>query len=330
MDAAKATPAVQFTWALRRVPCNLCGSAEYEELYPSRLERLATRDIQEIFACTSSAYGECGPIVRCASCGFIYQNPQPDPAHVLAAYESVVDTRYAEEREGRVHTFRRALAEIGEFIAAGRLLDVGSHLGVFVEVARLAGWQAEGVEPSTWAADVARSRGLPVWCGTLANFPPARAPYDAITMWDVIEHFTDPAAELRRVWALLQPGGLLAISTMDVEAPIARVLGRHWPWYMQMHLSYFSRRSLARLIEQAGFEVLDARRHRRVVRASYLLSRLEGRLGPLYPRLLKLAQHTGVGNRLVSIDLGDIMTVFARRRGSTEARQGVPPGTLTR
>src|SRR5687768_10936702 len=89
-------------WELRDVPCALCGSREYREIYPSRLPDLTAMDVQKIYACTSSAYGECGPIVRCITCGFIYQNPQPDPASILAAYEEVVDERYAEEREGRV------------------------------------------------------------------------------------------------------------------------------------------------------------------------------------------------------------------------------------
>ncbi|MEA2639188.1 MAG: hypothetical protein QOF51_582 [Chloroflexota bacterium] len=324
MDAATAIPSLQLAWTLRTVPCNLCGSTDYRELYPARLERLADRDIQEIFACTSSAFGECGPIVRCTACGFVYQNPQPEPGTVLSAYESIVDVRYAEEREGRVHTFGRALAELEEYAVPGRLLDVGSHLGVFVEVAREGGWDAEGVEPSRWAANVARNRSLPVWCGTIGDLP-AREPYDVITMWDVIEHFTDPAGELRRAHELLRPDGLIAISTMDVDAPVARLLGRHWPWYMQMHLFYFSRRTLARLVEQAGFDVLNVRRHRRVLRVSYALSRTEGRLGPLYPPLARFVEGVGLADRLVTIDLGDIVTLFARRRSADSELDAVLP-----
>jgi len=83
---------------MRSVPCNLCGSTASTQVYGSRLPDLGDRDVQEIFACTSSAYGECGPIVRCDACGFMYQNPQPDPAWILFAYEDVIDTRYDEER----------------------------------------------------------------------------------------------------------------------------------------------------------------------------------------------------------------------------------------
>ena len=186
MDVAAAGVAAARTWRMRAVSCNLCGSDSSVEVYPSRLPDLADVDIQEIFACTSAAYGVCGPIVRCIACGLMYQNPQPDPQTILSAYEEVADLRYAEEREGRVHTFARSLDELEAFVRPGRLLDVGSHLGVFIEVARDRGWDARGVEPSRWAADVARSRGLPTHCGTTAELTDSSDSYDAVTLWDVI------------------------------------------------------------------------------------------------------------------------------------------------
>ena len=194
---------------MRTVPCNVCGSAASTQVYASRLPDLPDRDVQEIFACTSSAYGECGPIVRCNACGFMYQNPQPDPSWILSAYEEVVDTRYDDEREGRVHTFSREIQQLARFTEPGRLLDVGSHVGVFVEVAGGMGWQAEGVEPSRWAAELARSRGLAVTCGTLDDLEAGHESYDLVTLWDVIEHLPDPLAELRRLGALVGPAACL-------------------------------------------------------------------------------------------------------------------------
>lgn len=312
-----APPATASAWRMRQMPCSLCGGGAYEEIFGSRVEGLENRDIQELFACTSSAYGECGPIVRCLDCGFVYQNPQPDPESVLLAYEHVVDVKYAEERQGRVHTFRRALEELETHAQPGRLLDVGSHLGVFVEVARERGWAAEGVELSRWAVEIARGRGVPVTQGTLEDLTAEEDSFDVVTLWDVIEHLSDPLAEIRKVHRLLRPGGVLAISTMDVDAPVARLLGRRWPWYMLMHLTYFSRQTLGRLVEMAGYEVVEVRRHRRIVRLSYLLGQLQLRFGPCYQPLASLLQMTGLGRLLVPIDLGDIITLFARKRPAT-------------
>ena len=60
---------------------------------------------------------------------------------------------------------------------------------------------------------------------------------------------------------------------MNVDSPVARLLGPRWPWLMQMHLYYFSVRTLRALMERCGFRVVAVTPHRRIVRLSYVLSR---------------------------------------------------------
>ncbi len=313
---APADTDAQSLWRTHSVPCNLCGSTSCVEVYPSTLTE--PRALDELCACTSSAYGLREAIVRCTECGFIYQNPQPVPGDLISAYERVVDVRYDEEREGRIHTFTRSLRELEEYSGRGRLLDVGSHLGFFVEVAQKAGWAAEGIEPSAWAAETASRRGLPVRQGGIDDLI-LEASYDVVSLWDVIEHLSDPTDAIGRLYGMLKPGGVLALSTMDVDAPIARLLGSWWPWYMQMHLFYFSRQSLKTIVERVGFDVLGIRRHRRIVRVAYLISRLEPRLGRWYEPLRRVVDACGLGRQLVGIDLGDIVTLYARKRNAPVA-----------
>ena len=192
------------------------------------------------------------------------------------AYGDVEDVRYVEEEEGRVATFSESLdAHRGASRPSGRLLDVGCHVGTFIELAEQAGYDVEGVEPSRWAAKRAeeRVRGT-VRLGVVEDAPLPEGAYDVVTMWDVIEHLPDPASTLRAVHSALRPGGVFAVTTMDVEALFPRVAGRCWPWYMQMHLVYFSRRTLGELLRRCGFEVVEVSRHRRIVRVSYAVSRL--------------------------------------------------------
>ena len=297
-------------WRTHQVPCNLCGGTEFVELYPSTLT--GRPPLQDLCMCTGTDYGLCGPIMRCTGCGLVLQNPQPVPEDLLAGYEEVVDVRYDEEREGRLHTFSQSLRELEHHAAPGRLLDVGAYLGFFVEVARTNGWDAEGIEPSRWAAETSQARDLPVRSGSLENLE-CDASYDVVTLWDVIEHLSDPLGSLKHLRGMLKPGGVLALSTMDVDAPVARILGRRWPWYMQMHLYYFSKRSLEDLVRRAGYEVVEIRRHRRIVTITYLISRLERRIGVAYPLLERVVKVLGIGRRLVTVDLGDIVTLFARK-----------------
>ena len=101
---------------------------------------------------------------------------------------------------------------------------------------------------------------------------------------------------------------------MDVDSLFARVLGRRWPWYMQMHLVYFSRRTLCEMLRREGFHIVDVRLHTRRVRLSYLASRLDAYAPPRGAAARSPAcERVGLAERTVGIKLGDIFTVIARK-----------------
>jgi 2-polyprenyl-3-methyl-5-hydroxy-6-metoxy-1,4-benzoquinol methylase len=294
------------------VSCPLCGADDYRVRFEATLS--GALDPQHHYASTSKAYGAFGRIVDCQSCGLVYMNPRPHHQVVQEAYAEVEDRRYLEEETGRVATFSESLAQLRGYVARGRLLDVGCHIGTFLSLAEQAGFEVAGVEPSRWAAQIARSRvGGPVHVGAIEDAPVPSDHYDAVTLWDVIEHLPDPASDLRAIRAALRPGGILAVCTMDVDALFPRLARRRWPWYMQMHLVYFSRRTLCEMLRHEGFQIVDVRSHRRVVRLSYLVSRLEPYSRRAY-RLADLAARSArVSGRRVGVDLGDIFTVVARK-----------------
>lgn len=299
-------------WRYRQCPGCDADAAQVLHQLPLPPDPL---DAQTLYACTSTTFGRGGLVVRCTRCGLIYLNPQPPRDVITESYRQVVDWQYEAERAGRIRTFTRSLDQLARYADGGRLLDVGCHVGIFLELAAARGWEVYGVEPSWWAAARARQRGLAVVTGTLqeASFPSRW--FDAVTMWDVVEHFVEPLANLREAARLLKPGGLLAISTMNVESLIARLLGPRWPWFMPMHLVYFSPRTLGDLLHRAHFDLIAVEPHRRVVSVRYLISRLGGR----WPRLAAwlddhIARPLDLGSRFITVDLGDVMTVFARRR----------------
>jgi ubiquinone/menaquinone biosynthesis C-methylase UbiE len=222
-----------------------------------------------------------------------------------------------EEREGRVLTFEHHLKPLERLSGPpnGRpLLDVGAYTGVFVDIASQHGWDAWGVEPSRWAVEQARSRGLHVVQGTLktAHLPPGH--FDVVTMWDVIEHLTDPRKALLQVHRLLNPQGLLVVHTIDIESLFARLMGSHWPWLMEMHIYYFSRRTLRALLEKCGYEVLSDKPQGRYLRLGYLMNRV----GALVPFLggpaESLVTRLGLRGLAVPVNLGDLFTAYARKR----------------
>lgn len=311
MSAVNVTEA-----ALETVPCNLCGAADEREVYAANLPLASQRS--DRLRCTDSALGQHGRIVECRGCGLAYTSPREPASAILEAYEGVEDATYLAEEQGRVRTFEGSLRLLHRHQQPpGRLLDVGAYTGLFLSVARQCGWDVVGVEPSRWASEVAQRRyQVSVIPGTTETLQ--QRDFDAVTMWDVLEHYTDPLAEVRRAAAVLRPGGVLALTTMDRSSLIARLLGPRWWWLMEMHLYYFSRRTVAALLERAGFEVLEIRPHVRIVSLRYLCSRLAAPERGLGRLLASTLASISLDRRCVPVVLGDLMTVMARRKPNQE------------
>lgn len=301
---------------MQHVRCNLCGADDTVVRFPCTVERSIGVESWTAFACTHDGYGRHHTIVQCRQCGLVYANPRLDRHDILDTYEAVEDPLYVEEREGRVLTFEHHLQPLERLTGspAGRpLLDVGCYTGVFVEIAARHGWDAWGVEPSLWAVERARARGLRVLPGTLEAADLPEAMFDVVTMWDVIEHLPDPRRTLQRVHRLLRPGGLVAVHTIDIESLFARLMGAHWPWLMEMHVYYFSRRTLCDMLGKCGFEVVSDRPQGRYLRLGYLMNRA-GALVPLVGRPAEwLVTKLGMRGIAVPVNLGDLFTAYARK-----------------
>lgn len=298
------------------VRCNLCGADDTFVRYPSTLHS-SNEGEAAAFACTSNGYGRHHTIVQCRRCGLVYTNPRLDGDQISSNYIVVEDQLYLEERAGRVLTFEHHLRPMERLTGkpnGRRLLDVGCHIGIFVEIAERHGWDAWGVDPSRWAVEQGRARGLNVLQGTLdtVDFPPET--FDVVTLWDVIEHVMDPQATLRQAHRLLKPGGLLVVHTIDIESPFARMLGGRWPWLMEMHIYYFSRRTLRMLLERCEFDVLKMCTQGRYLRLGYLANRI-GVLAPWIGRPAeRLVTRLGLRGVVVPVNLGDLFTAYAVAR----------------
>jgi SAM-dependent methyltransferase len=194
---------------------------------------------------------------------------------ILASYVGGEDPVYVSQMEARERTFALALARIERLTGGpGSLLDVGTAAGGFLAAAQRRGWRAEGCEPNRWlAAWGSRQYGVRIRPGSLfeQNYEPQQ--FDVITLWDVIEHTTDPKTTLERCRTLLKPGGMLVVNYPDIGSWIARALGRRWLFLTSVHLHYFDRATIRRLLEATGFEVAQMRPHVQRLELDYILTR---------------------------------------------------------
>ncbi len=298
---------------MKHVACNLCGREEGKVLFHREGTAEASGDFARI---TTDVYGGYGRIVRCRGCGLVYTDPRPDEGGVLAAYEKMEDGDYLAEQESRAINAHLSLHVIKRHIRTGRLLDVGCSTGLLLNAAR-GDFQVAGVEPSLWAAGIARERfGLDVKSVPLDKAGLPEGSFDVVSMVDVIEHFSDPLAALTAAARLVRPGGLLYLVTPDIRSFSARLL-RGWWWGLRpAHLYYFSRATMTAMLERAGFTVLESRSYGRIFTYGYWLSRLRN-----YPRLLHWMAETviralGIEDKPVYINTRDSMEICARRKGA--------------
>lgn len=273
-------------------------------------------------------------IVRCKRCGLLYVNPRYQQDLLQNIYtETYYDhdgirngleffgyDNYIADEENIKITFARRLKTIESYVRNGRLLDIGCATGFFLALARDKGWEVLGTEVSQYSARYAQEKlGLDVRLGPLKTLDFGPASFDVVTMWDVIEHVTDPLAELQEIRRILRVGGLLSIITPDAGSLVARLLGKRWEEFRRVreHVYFFSRRTIAQMLQEAGFDVL---KFESAGKAFYL--------GPAMERLkyytwdsaltsvaTRAVYQLGLDKIRIHVNPFTKMTVYARKRG---------------
>lgn len=293
--------------------CHLCGADDADVVYEARYEREKDVELIEKFRASGDEL-LIDRLVRCRSCGLQYISPRLRGDLILRSYEQGEDPAYVSQLQARERTFAAALEEIERAAGGrGRLLDVGTAAGAFVAAARDRGWQAEGCEPNRWLAEWGGAHyGIRLQPGDLFQQQYEESSFDVITLWDVIEHTTHPLAVLEHCRRLLRPGGILVVNYPDIGSWIARLLGRRWLFLTSVHLYYFDRRTIARLLERAGYRVERIRPHFQYLELDYILFRGSVLNRPLSAAARAAARTLRLGRRQVPYWLGQTF-VLARK-----------------
>jgi 2-polyprenyl-3-methyl-5-hydroxy-6-metoxy-1,4-benzoquinol methylase len=199
----------------------------------------------------------------------MYANPQERidceamrEADRPAFQPETLDRPYFEKQVAQLPDNLQALDVLNSlFPKRGRLLEIGSFAGIFLDRIRAAGWNVTGLEPDSGPGDYARTRyQLNIVHGTLPN--PALEPesFDAVLLLHVIEHMPDPGQNMREIRRLLKPGGVLVVETPRFDSLMFKILGRRERSLSNCngHIYFFTVPTLTRLVEKNGFERIRA------------------------------------------------------------------------
>ena len=154
------------------------------------------------------------------------------------------------------------IALVRRYRNAGRLLDVGAGVGLFVLEAHDEGYDAQGVEISAQAVETGTAAlKVPLVCGDfLATEMPA-SDYDIVTLWHVFEHLPDPRAILAKVHHILQPSGIVIIGVPNFESMQSRFFRSRW-YHLDVPAPFVQTLRpglLVVMLDKSGFRVNEIR-----------------------------------------------------------------------
>lgn len=258
---------------IRLNKCPLCGSENIS------LFRKGTIDPGKInsdnFRITDSSYGSLWNFSKCRECTYVFSNPLIDEKSLIEFYSDLEDDEYSDECEGRAKNFLTIFRELEKIEIPGNLLlDIGAASGIFVNLAKERGYDAEGIEPSGYLADEAEKKfKIKLFRGTIDNFKTNKK-YSVITLLDIIEHLRDASSFMKKILPLIEEKGILIIVTPDINSIPAKIFGKKWWHYRIAHLNFFNLRSIELLLKNNGFEIIKKRRYAWNFSFYYILSRL--------------------------------------------------------
>ena len=227
----------------KRIDCPVCGASAHTELF------------------VKGGY----PIVRCDECTLVFSNPQVVEDVVLGEYREggsndlwvdvlTSERQLAMDRE----KFDEILDELEPYRGEGRLLDVGTSIGLFLRLALDRGWSGRGTEFGRRALAYARDElAVPVDDTPIETID---GEHDVVTVLSVLEHVNRPREFLREVSRLLRPGGATYLIVPNVDSLATRVLHERAATFDgRNHLLYFSPRTLRDVLDREGFDVVRMR-----------------------------------------------------------------------
>ncbi len=212
-----------------------------------------------------------GALLRCTACGQLvsqctgerYQQSMKEFNAPRGTWPTGGAARRLLQQSGRILNKIEKILNMDR--RAIRLLDIGCSSGAFVDAVRKNGGTAEGVEPAAEPVETARAAGLTVHQGFLEDVGFADGSFDALTLFEVIEHLRQPLQLLDECHRILKPGGCLVLRTGNTASWTVRFMKGRWFYFSIAmhggHVSFYNPYSMRLVAQRSGFEVADMHTH---------------------------------------------------------------------
>lgn len=221
----------------------------------------------KLFDCTDHTHsGLAFTLERCAHCALIITNPRPDDNALSGFYASEQYISHSNTSKGlinklyklvRAFTLRSKVRIIRKHKRTGRLLDIGSGAGHFLNACKKSGYEVTGMEPDSRTREASRVQfGIDVEDEvSLAKYD--RKTFDIISMWHVLEHVPEPRKRMEQVSQLLKDDGLVLVALPNPASHDALYYASAWAGYdVPRHLFHFTPDAFEKLMKDTHFEII--------------------------------------------------------------------------
>ncbi|MBC7946653.1 MAG: class I SAM-dependent methyltransferase [Chitinophagaceae bacterium] len=215
----------------------------------------------------NSVSGEMFKVAECGQCALRFTQDVPSESAIGRYYKSEDYISHSNTSKGIINRIyqlvrKRTMASKRQLVERmtgrnkGKMLDLGSGIGSFVNEMRQHGWEARGLEPDPGARANAKEQYSIELEDTGAFKTLIPGSFDAVTMWHVLEHVHDLHGYIKQLRTIIREDGKLLIAVPNYTSADANVYGEFWAAYdVPRHLYHFSPKSIQVLMEKNDMKV---------------------------------------------------------------------------
>lgn len=213
-------------------------------------------------------------ITQCIDCSHIQVTPIPDEKTLLALYKdnnddsfygnscsvSLLERSYI-EKDFLIRYYSERIDTINQYISnkVAKILDFGCTNGIFVKTIIESGFKnAFGYDVAESLVEEGRRNGLNLYTGNISKFSSLfKDSFDFILSYHVFEHLPAPKETLNELYKCLKNGGYVYVNVPHINSLQVKIMKEKSPIIdPPFHLHYFTKKSLIRLFEDQGFEIV--------------------------------------------------------------------------
>lgn len=147
----------------------------------------------------------------------------------------------------------------GYFVKPTKVLEIGCSRGTLLEIFKNHNWEVWGVEPSKSFWD-AQAKGIKVMGVDFLNAKFQDVRFDLIIMNHTLEHLSNPLANLKKAYQILNKKGKIFIGVPNFESWSSKISGPYWSYLLpHEHTYHFTTVTLSKLLRKAGFKIIKVK-----------------------------------------------------------------------